>query len=82
MNKSTAVLVALLAFFVGVVGGFTVSPVKKGINIKIDVGNNSGNKNIYKDKNEKTKPDTAEKTLQTTHTKKKGEGKRKWIGRK
>ena len=35
MNKSTAVLAALLAFFVGVVGGFTVSPVKKGINIKI-----------------------------------------------
>ena len=82
MNKSTAILIALLAFFVGVVGGFTVSPVKKGIDIKFAVGNNSGNKNIYKDKSDKPKCNSSEKALQTTDIKKKGEGKRKWNGKK
>lgn len=39
MKKSEITITALCAFFMGVVVGFLLSPVKKGI----EIGNNSGN---------------------------------------
>ena len=43
MKKSEVVLMSLCSFFFGVILGFLISPVKKGI----DIGNNSGNTNNY-----------------------------------
>lgn len=39
MKKSEVVLMALSSFFFGVIIGFLITPVKKGI----EIGNNSGN---------------------------------------
>lgn len=45
MNKSTGILLALAAFFVGIIFGFSFAPIKKGMQI----GNNCGNQNHYHD---------------------------------
>lgn len=39
MKKSEIILTGLLCFFIGIVFGFLLSPIKKGI----DIGNDSGN---------------------------------------
>lgn len=39
MKKSEVILATLCGFFFGVILGFLLSPIKKGI----DIGNNSGN---------------------------------------
>ncbi len=43
MKKTTAILLAFSALLFGVVCGFLISPIKKGI----EVGNNSGNSTTY-----------------------------------
>jgi hypothetical protein len=40
MKKSTAILLSTMVFFLGIVLGFLVAPIKNGISI----GNNNGNK--------------------------------------
>ncbi len=39
MKKSEVILATLCGFFFGVIIGFLVAPIKKGV----DIGNNSGN---------------------------------------
>lgn len=43
MKKSEVVFTALFGFFIGIVVGFLISPVKKGF----EIGNNSGNTTNY-----------------------------------
>ncbi|MBR2175522.1 MAG: hypothetical protein IJ861_01070 [Clostridia bacterium] len=82
MKKSTVILIALVAFFVGVVGGFSFSPVKHGINIDVEIGNNSGNKTIHKTSGSKPelpeKSSSASKADELKTKRRKG----KWIGQK
>lgn len=44
MKKSTGVLLSFACFLLGLVVGFLLAPIKQGI----QVGNNSGNTNIYR----------------------------------
>ena len=50
MNKGTAILLSVTMLFLGIIVGFLFSPVKGGVNI----GNNSGNeyKKMTDDNNE------------------------------
>jgi hypothetical protein len=48
MKKSEVIIIGLCSLFVGVVIGFLISPVKKGI----EIGNNSGNTNNFYGKDE------------------------------
>jgi hypothetical protein len=45
MNKSEKIFIGLFGFLLGMVVGFLISPVKKGI----EVGNNSGNTSYAKE---------------------------------
>lgn len=58
MKKSEAILVTLCGFFLGIIIGFVVSPIKKGF----DIGNNSGNttNNNYGDLEEKEEAEEEE----------------------
>jgi hypothetical protein len=52
MNKSESRILALCCLFLGIVIGFLISPIKKGI----EIGNNAGNTtNNYRCKKEETK---------------------------
>lgn len=46
MNKMTAFLISTICFLLGLVLGFLIAPIKKGIQI----GNNSGNNYVAKSK--------------------------------
>lgn len=58
MNKSTGILLALTGFFAGIILGFLLSPIKYGLKI----GSNNGNDNyIYGTNNDKSSnPDALE----------------------
>lgn len=82
MNKSTGILLAAFAFFAGISAGFALSPIKKGIKIRVSIGNNSGNNNnansaALEDKS--SLPDKIVELKSKTDFKK---GLHKWIGRK
>ncbi len=56
MRKSTAILMSMVLFFFGIIIGFLISPIKKGIycgnnngnnNSDVDIGENDNKKNHY-----------------------------------
>ncbi len=48
MRKLTAVLLSALCFFVGMTAGFLCAPIKQGIQIGNNSGNNTGNCGVPK----------------------------------
>lgn len=82
MKKSTAILIAALAFFVGVVNGFVLSPIKKGVRFNIICGNNNGPIPFRPDMPIKPPPKLPLLFGKNKKSPEKGKGKGKWNGRK
>ncbi len=81
MKRSTAVIIAVLAFFAGMSWGFMVSPIKKGIRISIGSDNTTYVKEKKKS-GKKKKDDGIIPVPDMSVQGNKGKGRRKWTGRK